>query len=53
MEVLDIGAVLLVQDHKIDKQLFEPPILDRLQGFTNQALMLAVGYAHQHDRQVA
>ena len=53
LQILDIGGAALVQDDEIDRQALQPPVFVGAQQLADDAGILDLVDAHQHDRQVA
>ena len=53
LQILDIGGAALVQDDEIDRQALQPPVLAGAQQLADDARVLDLVDAHQHDRHVA
>ena len=53
LQILHIGRGPLVQNHQIDRKLFQPPIFMRAQKLAHEFQIVLVLDADQHDRQIA
>ena len=53
LQVLDIGRGALVENHQIDRQLFQPPIFVRAQKLADEFEVVVLLDPHQHDGQIA
>ncbi len=53
MEVLDVGGAVLVDDHEVDVEQLQAPVLVSAQQLPDDVDVLHLVDAHQDDRQVS
>ena len=53
VEVLGIGGAVLVQDHEVDVEELQAPVLERAEQLPHDVEVLGFVDPHQDDRQVA
>jgi len=53
LQILNVGSTTLVQDHQIDDQALQTPVLPGAQQLAHDGGILDLVDAHQHDRLVA
>ena len=53
LELLRVGVALLVQDHEVDREPLQAPVLVRAEELADDASVLRLVDADQHDRKVA
>ena len=53
LQVLGVGGAVLVEDHEVDVEQLQPPVLVRAEQLANDVEVLDLVDAHQDDRQVA
>ena len=53
LQILDVRGRAFVEDHEVDCQLLQPPVLERAQQLADDAEIVRVVDPHQYDRQFA
>ncbi|MNP43331.1 hypothetical protein D3C76_1371460 [compost metagenome] len=53
LQILPVTAGILIEDHQVDQQSFEAPVVVCLNELLHQPDILTVGDGQQHDWQIA